>query len=316
MRVIQNDDNNIEVNQTEYIESIKSIEKIRKDDQKEPLDKKENQQLRKAVGQLSWAQMSTRPDLAFDTLEMSTNMQKGKLKDLKKAQKTIKKAKEKEIHVKFRRLGHWKNLHLEVYSDASWATIENREKSVGGEMVFLVNEHSEATPLYWRSKTIRRVANNVKAAETMACFQAVDTGIAISRQLHEIYTGQPHNGHIPVDVFIDSEALEQSIYSSKQIEEKKLRTEIAGFKQNIADGDIRKVEWVSTNEMYADLLTKNGVKPDLVIGTLSDGIIKRTNKQSNRIDKNPQTHRQSLQQVFTKLLNKQAKPMVSKLERV
>ena len=79
IRINQTADNIIEIDQKEFVDKIDDIKDIRNGAPDEPLNKIENKQLRKAIGQLSWAQMGTRPDLSFCTLELSTKMNKGTL---------------------------------------------------------------------------------------------------------------------------------------------------------------------------------------------------------------------------------------------
>ena len=102
-------------------------------------------------------------------------------------------------------------------------------------------------------------------------------GIHIARMIHELYSGQRGLGQIPVNIFVDSQALCDSIFSTKQIDDKSIQHVIASFKQCLEDGEIRNFEWVCTKLMYADLLTKPGVKPDLMMEAMQAGIIRRQN---------------------------------------
>ena len=83
-------------------------------------------------------------------------------------------------------------------------------------------------------------------------------------------------GQIPVEVFLDSKALCDSIVSTKQVEEKEIRHIITSFKQRLVEEEIHKFDWVCTKEIYADLLTKPGVKPDFLFDVMETGEIQRS----------------------------------------
>ena len=72
---IQQDDFSIKMDQISYIESIKpvSVSKQQSVMRHEPLNKNElKQKLRSVIGQLRWAAGQTRPDIAFDYCELSS----------------------------------------------------------------------------------------------------------------------------------------------------------------------------------------------------------------------------------------------------
>ena len=145
--------------------------------------------------------------------------------------------------------------------------------SVGGEMIFLSNSQGNVSPIFWKSKTIRKVCKSTKSAETRAAEKAVDESIYLAKMIHEIYTGSPNNGQIPVEINLDAQSLLDSIESTKQLEEKTLSHIIAAFKQNLEDGEVRSFNKVGTEKMYADILTKPGVNPGLVLDAFETGTL-------------------------------------------
>ena len=76
LRVTQNDDFSITIDQNEYIETLQelSIDPARKSAKDEPLHKKEKKALRSLVGQIGWVSGQTRPDLAFDYCHLSSRV--------------------------------------------------------------------------------------------------------------------------------------------------------------------------------------------------------------------------------------------------
>ena len=59
-----------------------------------------------------------------------------------------------------------------------------------------------------------------------------------------------------VRLFTDSEPTLESIASSRQVERKTLRQTIMDLKERLLDGDVYTYSWLPTQEMLADVLTK------------------------------------------------------------
>ena len=58
----------------------------------------------------------------------------------------------------------------------------------------------------------------------------MEDSIYLSQLIHEIYTGLVNKGNLPVEVYIDSKTLYESIKSSKPVAEKTVRHVIAWMK--------------------------------------------------------------------------------------
>ena len=72
-----------------------------------------------------------------------------------------------------------------AYTDSSYRNAENKEKSVGGRFIGLVNEKGACAPLLWKSKTIQQVCKSVKTAETRSLERGVEDGIYLARIIKE-----------------------------------------------------------------------------------------------------------------------------------
>ena len=76
--------------------------------------------------------------------------------------------------------------------------------------------------------------------------------------MSEVYYDDLQKNHFSVYVYTDSKSLEQSVRSSKLVQEKKLRIDIAEI-QRCLEKEITDLRYVSTDEQYADGLTKRDV---------------------------------------------------------
>lgn len=87
----------------DYVDSLEEIKEIRKAD-------RELKQYRKMTGKLSWIANSTRPDLSYTALAMSTKSISAMIKDLRDISRVLKKEKERSSKLKFSRIGPKENL--------------------------------------------------------------------------------------------------------------------------------------------------------------------------------------------------------------
>ena len=90
IRIYQEENYDIFIDQNDFIRNLDSFQ-YKKQRLENTLDIDENRLLRKTVGQLSWAASQTRPDLAFNALDLSTKLNSAKFSDAKQSLKALKK---------------------------------------------------------------------------------------------------------------------------------------------------------------------------------------------------------------------------------
>ena len=145
------------------------------------------------------------------------------------------------------------NCCLECYSDASFANLSGGG-SQGGMIVFL-RDHKEAScPIYWQTRKIRRVVKSTLSAETMALLDCAEAGIFLANVMADITSLAP----LPVKCYIDNRSLVKSLHSSKYIEDRRLRLDIAVISDMLDRRELHNVSWVGTTAQLADPLTKRG----------------------------------------------------------
>ena len=88
----------------------------------------------------------------------------------------------------------------------------------------------------------------------------MDDAIYAARQIETLYFGD-YKRRIKVRHFTDSEPTLESIASSKQVERKTLRPTIVDLKERLVDRDIHFYAWLPTQDMLADVLTKEMCLP-------------------------------------------------------
>ena len=88
----------------------------------------------------------------------------------------------------------------------------------------------------------------------------MDDAIFAARLIETLYYGD-YKRRIKVRLFTDSEPTLESIASSRQVERKTLRPTILDLKERLVDGDIQSYSWLPTQDMLADVLTKEMHNP-------------------------------------------------------
>ena len=275
IEIKQNANFQISLTQRGFVESLKCQE-FSQQNPNDILGESENRLIRQTVGQLSWLSTQTRPDLAFDSLNLSTKLSQACYEDAKESNKVLKKAKKNKISINFQKLGNKiEDIRIKVFADASLGNIENNQltKSTMGYFIALCNKADEFNPIHWKSRVIDKVAQDTKTAETLALEIALDDAIYLSNFLTEIYQGRQSKFKIPIYIYDDSKSLIQSLYSTKKVKRKTMRVVITRIQQLITDKTVMDVIHVKTKDQIADTLTKKGVSNDRIMQVLKDGKI-------------------------------------------
>ena len=217
----------------------------------------ETKLFRQSVGQLNWASTQSRPDLAYDAFYLSTRFNKTNINDTKYTTNVIKKARKRDIFLKFQQLGKIEDLHMELFVDASLGNVEDEgyTKSMMGYFIVLSNKDGKFNPIHWKSKIIDKVAEDVKTAETLALDSALDDAIFL---ITEIYHGDYKNYELPIQVNEGSKSLVETLYSTKKVKRKTMRIVVSSLQQYMNKGIISNVKHVNTKQQLADVFTKKG----------------------------------------------------------
>merc|ERR1719319_1460306 len=148
-----------------------------------------------------------------------------------------------------------------THTDASYSTMEERSKSVSGKIVFLSNkDESRTSPIHWKCKTIPQACTSAKAAETRAAYMSCDDTVGLARAVMELYTGKRGEKQIETTIKCESQSLKDTLFSTKQIEEKILRPTILAMKQLLSRKQIGRFDWVDSRDCLADIFTKKGAE--------------------------------------------------------
>ena len=256
----------ITLDQTKYISSRLAPADLKAGLNSRPLDKEEKKLLRRLTGQINWAATQSRPDLSYSVVELSTRFSQPTLEDLKKANKAITRLAATPIKVLFPRLTG--RIRVEVYSDAAFRNLPDQISSGRGHIVFLANEKNRAAPLGWNSNKVKRVVGSTIAAEGLSLQMAIAHAFFLRAVLAEITDVDMFK--IPIRAYVDSRNLYEAVFSTKFVEDKKLRCDIAQIQESVQKEKVD-LRWTQAGSMLADCLTKKGANPDPLLEVLRTG---------------------------------------------
>ena len=148
---IEQTEKGINVSQQDYADKIPvySLRPERAKESEDDLTEEEKTQLRQMAGQIGWLARGTRPDLTFAQVEMSTKFLNGKVKDLNKAIKAVRKIPNNKSSYKIRNLGSCDEWQVEVSTDASLGNLNEGVDSTAGYIVLLKNPYGNCVPISW-----------------------------------------------------------------------------------------------------------------------------------------------------------------------
>ena len=115
---------------------------------KDPLTAKESHQLKATARQLNWVSSKTRPDISFDSCQVSVSCKDATIEDLFKAKESVKKLKSQHVSLQHPNLGSLKEARIVGYNDAAFANLKDGSSQGGGGVLFFLQEAMENMPQF------------------------------------------------------------------------------------------------------------------------------------------------------------------------
>ena len=183
---IEQNSERIELNQTDYLKSMK-LDLLPRETMKNKdrfVDKEEISLFKQGVGQLGWLSSVSKPDASFAYCTLSVVQASPQVKDFNLYRKCVKDLQNREWKIAIGSIDV-ENVRICVFCDASFANLANGASQIG-YIVFMYDAQGNCAPLTWASKKARRVARSTLAAEALSAADAADSAVFMKKTLEEI----------------------------------------------------------------------------------------------------------------------------------
>ena len=267
---VQQYSNKVILDHSDYIENIKNtvLEPKRASGKNALLNNSEQTTYRQLIGQLNWAVQGSRPDMAFELISMSTKLKQGNVSDLTRAIKIISRLKDTKSFMTFPRLDH-NSLKIVVFTDASLGNINEGLGSTGAYIVWVMDKTGNCCPIAWNPHKIRRVVRSTLAAEMLSLGEGLDAASHYRQMLQEILGFDIKT--INIEANVDNKSVVEAISSTRMVEDKRLRVDIATIQESLKFQDCSRIHWVAGHLQLADVMTKQGASGFHLLNVLQSG---------------------------------------------
>ena len=156
-----------------------------------------------------------------------------------------------------------------TYTDASFANTNNGQGSVGGQIVFLADKRDKVAAIDWHAGKVKRVVRSTLAAETLSLVEGIENTLYHRVLVSELTGKKPEK--FEIKAIIDNKSCVESIKSTSQVDDKRLRIEIGELKELIHDKQVNEISWVPGSAQVADTLTKQGASGLMLLDIIQKG---------------------------------------------
>lgn len=220
--------------------------------------------LKRFAGQINWLVNQVRPDIAFDSCNMSNCISSDLDKAVKISNKIVRKVHYQDVTLRFQKNLDIMNCKIFTFCDASFKNLANHG-SQGGFISFIIDKQGNYCPLAWQSRKVRRVVKSTIAAESLAALDAAEMTVFLVSVLKDVLK----NGECDSHVICDNKSLVHAVHSSTNLEDRCLLLDVSVLRDMIEKQLLTDVHWVPSANQLADYLTKQGAADQKLIDVLN-----------------------------------------------
>ena len=148
------------------------------------------------------------------------------------------------------------SIKLKAYPDAGFCNLFNGTSSTQGFVIFLEGNKNTCV-LDWGSIKIKRKVSST--LEVQALKETINNAIYIGSLISEFIYDDFTKNKIAIEAYTDNKPVEQSVRSTKQVHERRLRVDMGEVQRLLEDKEIVDIKWIPTNLQLADGLTKRDI---------------------------------------------------------
>ena len=263
--------NSIVLDHSNYIDNLKNVtlDPGRASQKNELLNEKEQTLFRQLIGQLNWAVQGSRPDMAYEMIAMSTKLKQARVGDLVRTIKKISRIKDIQSFMTFPKMDITKELKVVVFTDASLGNLNEGTGSTGAYIIWLMDSTGQCCPIAWNARKIKIVVRSTLAAEMLSLEEGLEASIYYRHMIEEILGFQPKT--IKIAANVDNKSVIEALLSTRMVEDKRLRVDIAAIQESLKFHDITDIHWIPGHLQLANVMTKQGASGFQLLKVLQSG---------------------------------------------
>ena len=97
----------------------------------------------------------------------------------------------------------------------------------------------------------------------MSGFRSSSSNMLLNSILAELIRCE--HKEIPIECVTDNQSLLETVYSTKNIQDKRLKVDVAILRNMLSTGEITKVKWIKSSLQLSNCLTKSGASTALLL---------------------------------------------------
>ena len=140
---------------------------------------------------------------------------------------------------------------------------------MAAHIVLLVGINGKCCPLSWQAGKIKRVVRSTIAAEALSLQEALEDGLFLKSHIEELLGII----NIPVIAYIDNRSVMDAVYSTKQVDDKRLRLDLGAIRESVNRGEITAIRWCPGSAQIANCMTKRGAAGYDLLNVVQTGIL-------------------------------------------
>ena len=193
----------------------------------------------------------------------------GTVENLVRVIKKISRMKDFHSYMTFPRLNKAAELKIVVFTDASLGNINEGTGSTGAYIVWLMDNTGQCCPIAWNAHKIKRVVRSTLAAETLGLEEGLEASYYYREMLASILGVKPRT--VMIEAYVDNKSIIEAILSTRLVEDKRLRVDVAAIKESLQLHDVKKIQWVPGHLQLANPMTKQGASGFNLLKVLQSG---------------------------------------------
>ena len=78
---------------------------------------------------------------------------------------------------------------------------------------------------------------------------------------------------VPIIAFIDNKSVVDASYSTKLVDDKRLRIDLGAIKEYLDNGKVKAIRWCAGDKQLANCLTKRGASSHMLLQVIQSGLL-------------------------------------------